>query len=65
MGHELGAAVGNNKFGRIFISKNDVDIEPSYIFRSDYFIAEKRDGLFTKIIYYDENYIVIFLAGGH
>jgi hypothetical protein len=32
-----------------------------YIFRSNRFIARQKDYLFTKTIYYDENYVIIFL----
>jgi hypothetical protein len=57
--------VGDNKIGGAFIPENSVDIKPSHIFRSDGLIVRKRDGLLTKIIYYNENYIITFLIGGH
>jgi hypothetical protein len=61
----LGAAIGDNKFGRIFIPENNIDIEPNYIFRSNNLIAGEKDGLLAKTIYYDENYIVIFFIWGY
>jgi hypothetical protein len=65
MGHELGAAVGNDGFGRAFIPEDSVDIEPNYIFRSNYLVAGERDGLLIKTVYHDENHIITFLAWGH
>jgi hypothetical protein len=65
MGHELGAAIGDNRFGRIFIPEDSVNIKPSYIFRSNNLIIGERNGLLTKIIYYNENYIVTFLVWGY
>ena len=65
MGHELRTAVGNDGFGRAFIPEDSVDIEPNYIFRSNNLIAGERDGLLAKTVYYDENHVVTFLAGGH
>jgi hypothetical protein len=45
--------------------EDSVDIKPSYIFRSDGLIVRKRDGLLVKTVYYDKNYIITFLTGGH
>jgi hypothetical protein len=61
----LGAAIGDNRFGRIFIPEDNINIEPNYIFRSNSLVAGKRNGLFIKIIYYNKDYIVTFLAWGH
>ena len=57
--------VGNNRIGEIFIPENNINIKPNYIFRSNGLIVRKKDGLFIKTVYYDENYIIIFLTGGH
>jgi hypothetical protein len=65
MGHELGAAIGDNRFGRAFVPEDGVDVEPSHIFRSNSLVAGERDGLLAKTIYYDEDHIVTFLAWGH
>jgi hypothetical protein len=61
----LGAAIGDNKFGRIFIPEDNINIEPSHIFRSNSLVAGEKNGLLAKIIYYDEDYIVTFLAWGY